>query len=645
VEHDLVSTIIPVYNRPVLLREAVASVLAQTYRPIEILVVDDGSTDDSPDVASRLALENSGEVIVVRQPHAGIAAARNAGLRQARGEFIQFLDADDLLMPGKFARQVEGLAADTDAGISYCYTREYRFGASVDVPARRTAQTFRDLFPDILHGRLWAAPTPLFRRSVTDALGFFRHLSIYEDWEYECRAAARGVKLHHCREFLADKRDVHALEGRRKGGVPIEKLADYVEVHALILGYARQASADAIDLDRFATKLFGIARRCAAEGLDAEAKRCLGLAIEASVRPARMRVYRRASQLCGWRTVGSCVETISSGVARSEAIVSGARAAVPAPLRRPLGSAARRGATYLRGKRIARRFAAHHREAQRLFARDGNAVDQGIRALSEVGVALVHPGSTGNLIDVPADYLALVSRVAKAAGTAFERSEAQRSIRSTPDTALPDVECAGDHADVIAIQLTMPLGIDGLEELARPIVHELERKVFGSYAIVDKVYVYRSPVTRAMPRASWVWHYDNHPREVLKVMIYLTDVTESTAPFEYLRNTTTATAALGRPIAPLHGRSRLDPATVERWLRNGHQRCVVTGLAGTTIVFDDNVIHRGTLARDAHRDVLVLQVRPVTFCPSSCVDPRWTGSFPHVDISRDPYDITPRVKN
>ena len=104
----LVSTIIPVHNRPALLREAVASVLAQTYRPIEIIVVDDGSTDETGREAEALA-EAHPEVHAIHRENGGPGAARETGRLAARGEFIQYLDSDDLLLPTKFELQVAGL--------------------------------------------------------------------------------------------------------------------------------------------------------------------------------------------------------------------------------------------------------------------------------------------------------------------------------------------------------------------------------------------------------------------------------------------------------------------------------------------------------------------------------------------------------
>src|SRR5207244_4187795 len=104
---DLVTTIIPVYNRPDMLREAARSVLEQTYRPIEVIIADDGSTDgDTVRVARELEATYPGVLRYYDQPNAGPGAARNLGLKHARGEFIQYLDSDDLLLPNKFARQV-----------------------------------------------------------------------------------------------------------------------------------------------------------------------------------------------------------------------------------------------------------------------------------------------------------------------------------------------------------------------------------------------------------------------------------------------------------------------------------------------------------------------------------------------------------
>src|SRR5215212_11526906 len=100
--NPLVSVVIPTYNRRRLVVEAVESALAQTYRPLEILVVDDGSTD-----GTEAELHRFGSAVrYLKQPNQGAAAARNRGIRAATGELVAFLDSDDLWAPAKIEKQV-----------------------------------------------------------------------------------------------------------------------------------------------------------------------------------------------------------------------------------------------------------------------------------------------------------------------------------------------------------------------------------------------------------------------------------------------------------------------------------------------------------------------------------------------------------
>src|SRR5262249_3102435 len=144
---ELVSTIVPVHNRPLLLREAVASVLAQTYRPIEVIIVDDGSIDETGREAEALAEAHS-EVSGIHRRDGGPRAARETGRLAARGEFIQYLDSDDLLLPTKFMLQVVGLRQHRDCAVSYGKTRFYNIGERpVDVPWKRTGERISTMFP------------------------------------------------------------------------------------------------------------------------------------------------------------------------------------------------------------------------------------------------------------------------------------------------------------------------------------------------------------------------------------------------------------------------------------------------------------------------------------------------------------------
>ena len=122
-EPRLVSVIIPTYNRAGLLSETLASVVRQTYRPLEIIVVDDGSIDDTKDVVINWSkIHNKDEKCRLRyfhQENKGGSAARNLGLNESHGQFIQFLDADDLLAPTKIERQVSQLSSSDSKTVVY----------------------------------------------------------------------------------------------------------------------------------------------------------------------------------------------------------------------------------------------------------------------------------------------------------------------------------------------------------------------------------------------------------------------------------------------------------------------------------------------------------------------------------------------
>src|SRR6516165_3891996 len=202
----MVTTIIPVYNRPALLREAVASVLAQTYRPVEIIVVDDGSTDDTGSEAEALA-EAHPEVRAIHRENGGPGAARETGRLAASGEFIQYLDSDDLLLPIKFELQVAGLRQCGDCAVSYGKTRFYAYrDRPIDVAWKRTGERISTMFPSFLQSRWWGTSTPLYRRIVTDLAGPWTELRNEEDWEYDCRIARNGGRLHYCDVFVSEER-------------------------------------------------------------------------------------------------------------------------------------------------------------------------------------------------------------------------------------------------------------------------------------------------------------------------------------------------------------------------------------------------------------------------------------------------------
>ncbi|HEV8435798.1 MAG TPA: glycosyltransferase [Thermoanaerobaculia bacterium] len=182
-----VSVIIPSYNYARYLGEAIDSALGQTLPPLEVIVVDDGSTDDTPHV-----LATYGDRIhVLRQKNAGVAVARNSGIAAARGEYIAFLDADDVWLPRKLELQMP-LFTDS-VGLVHC---GLEFGTAIQLPRidGDVANALLLLEPDVIHGPGSTVVVP--KRVAEEAGGFDASLPASEDWDFIYRVATRHRVAH-----------------------------------------------------------------------------------------------------------------------------------------------------------------------------------------------------------------------------------------------------------------------------------------------------------------------------------------------------------------------------------------------------------------------------------------------------------------
>ncbi|HEX2832971.1 MAG TPA: glycosyltransferase family A protein [Thermoanaerobaculia bacterium] len=314
-QHALVTTIIPVFNRAAMLREAVASVLAQTYSPIEIIIVDDGSTDDTAPVADQLAREHSGVIRVIHQKNAGVGPAREAGRLLARGEFIQHLDSDDLLLPRKFEWQVAALRARPECGAAYGWTRRRNADGSLDErPERRTGEAIETMFPAMLKSRIWHTCTPLYRASLLHAAGAWLALWNEEDWEYDARIAAQGVRLAYVAEWICEMRR-HEHERLSARGMEPSILHDRAIAHEKIYEHARRAGIgpECAEMQHYARELFLLARQCGSRGLTRESRMLFNLARHASGTQrnrAQFLAYVALARLAGWSTAGKLSQFI-----------------------------------------------------------------------------------------------------------------------------------------------------------------------------------------------------------------------------------------------------------------------------------------------------------------------------------------------
>ncbi len=186
----LVSVIIPTYNRPKLLRETIESVLAQTHPALECIVVDDGSTDDTPRMLAEYARNFPGKLIPIRQENRGGTAARNTGARAARGRFLNFLDHDDLFLPEKIQSQVKVFDARPALGLVHCgYYRIDKDGRYLD---KRIHLPEGDVRVRLAQGCFLWSGAPLIRRECLDLVGLFNEEAWSSDADMWLRIAFAG---------------------------------------------------------------------------------------------------------------------------------------------------------------------------------------------------------------------------------------------------------------------------------------------------------------------------------------------------------------------------------------------------------------------------------------------------------------------
>lgn len=207
----LVSVIMPVYNGEKYLAEAAESIRRQDYDSLELIIVDDGSTDRTPEIAQSLDLN----VRYERQPNSGPSAARNRGLHMARGSVIAFQDADDLWPSNKLALQLPRLIDDPTLEIVSGRVQRIKFAGMVE-----GKEIFKEYFEPGFFHNLGIA---LYRKTVFDKVGFFDTTMCYsEDVDWWLRARECGVKMLFLKQVtllyrlhgwnMTNGRDIHGLQ-------------------------------------------------------------------------------------------------------------------------------------------------------------------------------------------------------------------------------------------------------------------------------------------------------------------------------------------------------------------------------------------------------------------------------------------------
>jgi len=233
VSKPLVSVIIPVYNGERYLTQSIESVLAQTYHPTEIILVDDGSTDKT----ATLAKQYHGQIRYVLQKNLGAGAARNLGVEFAQGRFLAFIDADDLWMPKKLAQQMAVLASEPSVDMVFGNVKQF---VSPELRIEKANQL--NQFIEIMPG--YHVGTMLIRREAFQRVGDFKtnvELAEFQYWY------SRGIDLGLKHKMLSDilmKRRIHK---NNQGIYKREHRIEYSRFIKTVLDRRRKKDASTAD--------------------------------------------------------------------------------------------------------------------------------------------------------------------------------------------------------------------------------------------------------------------------------------------------------------------------------------------------------------------------------------------------------------
>jgi glycosyltransferase involved in cell wall biosynthesis len=198
---NLVSIIVPCYNQGQYLRESLQSVLDQTYQNWECIIVDDGSTDNSSEIANEFCYKDT-RIKYIWQRNEGLSSARNKGLNNASGNFIQLLDSDDLLENRKIEFQVEYLLKNQETDIVYGSMSRFD-SETLEIVDKgewmaKISGRGQEILKDLLFKNIMVVSSPLLRIEVFKKIGYFNtNLRSVEDWEFWIRCAFENVNFEY----------------------------------------------------------------------------------------------------------------------------------------------------------------------------------------------------------------------------------------------------------------------------------------------------------------------------------------------------------------------------------------------------------------------------------------------------------------
>jgi len=249
---DFISVVIPTYNRASFLKEAIDSVLSQTCRDFELIVVDDGSTDDTP----ALLLSYGKKIKVIKKANKGPSAARNRGIKAAKGEWLAFLDSDDSWKPDKLEKQVQFIKDNPD--IKICQTEEIwiRNGKRVN-PRKKHEMHSGWIYEQCLPMCIVSPSSVMIHREVIEKVGLFDETMLAcEDYDLWLRIAP-FYPICLVREKLIVKQGGHADQQSRT----IEAL-DCLRIKAIV----KSLESGKLSESQYESALLELKKKCSVYG-------------------------------------------------------------------------------------------------------------------------------------------------------------------------------------------------------------------------------------------------------------------------------------------------------------------------------------------------------------------------------------------
>lgn len=224
--NPLVSIICPCYNQAQYLEETIESALKSSYRPVEILIINDGSTDNSEEVAEKLSSEHE-EISVINQSNQGAAKARNCGINSAKGKYILCLDSDDLISKNYLSEGIQILEKAPKVKIAYC--EAVKFSEKGQKPWKLKPYSSNQLARDNM-----IFVSAIFRKSDWEACGGFSEDMLYgrEDWEFWIKMLKTGGEVVRL-PFVGFYYRLTPTSKRKKTGTAQKKKEriDYLNIH------------------------------------------------------------------------------------------------------------------------------------------------------------------------------------------------------------------------------------------------------------------------------------------------------------------------------------------------------------------------------------------------------------------------------